>query len=36
VSLTTLRQGAVSANLFLGSGVLAGTADAGVLLLQQP
>jgi hypothetical protein len=34
VSLTTVKQGTVSANLFLGSGVLAGTADAGALLLQ--
>jgi hypothetical protein len=34
VTLTTVRSGSVSGNLFLGSGVLAGSADAGVLVLQ--
>jgi hypothetical protein len=34
VSLPTLKKGTVSSNVFLGSGVLAGTADAGVLVLQ--
>ena len=33
VSLTVLKTGTVSSNLFLGSGVLAGTSDAGVLVL---
>ena len=34
VSLTALKTGTVSSNLFLGSGVLAGASDAGVLVLQ--
>lgn len=34
VSLTTVKRGTVSSNLFLGSGVIVGAADAGVLVLD--
>jgi len=34
VTLTTVKTGSVSSNLFLGSGVLAGASDAGLLILQ--
>lgn len=34
VALTTVKKGTPSSNLFLGSAILAGTADAGALVLQ--